>query len=39
VICGDGGHVSAEEQVVLVRTGLIATEAEATQLTFDDLGP
>jgi hypothetical protein len=24
---------------VLVRTGLIATEAEATQLTFDDLGP
>jgi hypothetical protein len=33
----DGDHVSAEEQIVLARTGLIAAEADGTQLTFDGL--
>ena len=33
----DGDHVSAEEQIVLARTGLIAAEAEGTQLAFDGL--
>ena len=31
----DGDHVSAEEQILLARTGLIDAEAEGTQLTFD----
>ena len=31
----DGDHVSAEEQILLARTGLMAAEAEGTQLTFD----
>jgi integrase len=33
----DGDHVSAEEQILLVRTGLIAVEAEGAQLAFDGL--
>ena len=33
----DGDHVSAEEQIVLARTGLIVSEAEGAQLAFDGL--
>jgi integrase len=33
----DGEHVSAEEQILLARSGLIAAEAEGTQLAFDGL--
>jgi hypothetical protein len=31
----DGEHVSAEEQIVLARAGLVAAEDEGAQLAFE----